>query len=120
MGKKLKEKNLDMICINNVSKDKVSFGHDTNQITINKGIRRRKSFPLITKKELANLILDEIKRLNDRILNHIKGGKNDCKMCGISHENLDKIFHYIVPKELESKVKIGLESLFLLEEAIKD
>ena len=30
---------------------------------------------------------------------------------GISHENLDKIFHYIVPKELESKVKIGLRVL---------
>ncbi|HOA81123.1 MAG TPA: bifunctional phosphopantothenoylcysteine decarboxylase/phosphopantothenate--cysteine ligase CoaBC [Defluviitaleaceae bacterium] len=61
--KKLKEKNLDMICINNVSKDKVGFGHDTNQITIVKESGEEKVFPLITKKELANLILDEIKDL---------------------------------------------------------
>ncbi|WP_058485310.1 primosomal protein N' [Defluviitalea phaphyphila] len=26
----------------------------------------------------------------------------------ISHQNIDKVFHYIVPKNLESKVKIGL------------
>ncbi|NLM49255.1 MAG: primosomal protein N' [Epulopiscium sp.] len=30
---------------------------------------------------------------------------------GISHEKLDKIFHYIVPKELESKAQIGVRVL---------
>lgn len=57
---KLKEKNLDMICINNVKKDNVGFGYDTNQITIINKMGEEKTFPLMSKIELANKILDEV------------------------------------------------------------
>ena len=43
-GKKMK-KNLDMICINNILKDKVGFGHDTNQIEILKSPVNKDSSP---------------------------------------------------------------------------
>ncbi|HPT75787.1 MAG TPA: bifunctional phosphopantothenoylcysteine decarboxylase/phosphopantothenate--cysteine ligase CoaBC [Defluviitaleaceae bacterium] len=61
--KKLEEKNLDMICINNVAQENVGFGYDTNKITLVKKTGEEKSLPLMSKKELANMILDEIKDL---------------------------------------------------------
>ncbi|NLM14107.1 MAG: bifunctional phosphopantothenoylcysteine decarboxylase/phosphopantothenate--cysteine ligase CoaBC [Epulopiscium sp.] len=57
---KLEKKNLDMICINNILKDKVGFGHDTNQVEILKKSGEKKVLPLMSKIELAHKILDEV------------------------------------------------------------
>ncbi|NLK97498.1 MAG: bifunctional phosphopantothenoylcysteine decarboxylase/phosphopantothenate--cysteine ligase CoaBC [Epulopiscium sp.] len=57
---KLEKKNLDMICINNILKDKVGFGHDTNQIEILKKSGEQKTLPLMSKIELSHKILDEV------------------------------------------------------------
>ncbi|HHW66763.1 bifunctional phosphopantothenoylcysteine decarboxylase/phosphopantothenate--cysteine ligase CoaBC [Defluviitalea raffinosedens] len=57
---KLEKKNLDMICINNILKDHVGFGHDTNQIEIVKKSGEQRMLPLMTKIELAHKILDEV------------------------------------------------------------
>ena len=59
---KLEKKNCDMICANSISTDKTGFGVDTNKITL---IKKDdiKELPFGTKKELAILILDEIKNL---------------------------------------------------------
>lgn len=57
---KLEKKNLDMICINNILKEKVGFGYDTNQIVLVKSSGEQKTFPLMSKLELSHRILDEI------------------------------------------------------------
>lgn len=56
---KLQRKNLDMICINNILKDNIGFGYDTNQITIVKRSGEQKTIPLMSKVDLAHKILDE-------------------------------------------------------------
>ncbi|MFH0974370.1 MAG: phosphopantothenoylcysteine decarboxylase [Spirochaetota bacterium] len=64
--KKLIAKNLDMICLNDVTQKDAGFGTDTNLITI--FIRNKKGndsankidLPLLTKPEAANRILNEI------------------------------------------------------------
>ncbi|WP_058485309.1 bifunctional phosphopantothenoylcysteine decarboxylase/phosphopantothenate--cysteine ligase CoaBC [Defluviitalea phaphyphila] len=57
---KLEKKNLDMICINNILKENVGFGYDTNMITIIKRSGEKNKLPLMSKIELADKILDEI------------------------------------------------------------
>ena len=59
---KLEKKNADMICANSISDNKTGFGVDTNKITLIKK-DEIKELPFGTKKELASLILDEIKKL---------------------------------------------------------
>ena len=34
---------------------------------------------------------------------------------GISHESLDRVFHYIVPKHMENEIEIGLRVMIPLE-----
>ncbi|NLK20948.1 MAG: bifunctional phosphopantothenoylcysteine decarboxylase/phosphopantothenate--cysteine ligase CoaBC [Epulopiscium sp.] len=60
---KLQKKNLDMICINNILRENVGFNHDTNQITIVKKTGEQKTFPLMSKEELAHCILNEALKL---------------------------------------------------------
>jgi phosphopantothenoylcysteine decarboxylase/phosphopantothenate--cysteine ligase len=57
--KKLDEKKLDMICLNDVSRKDAGFGTETNCITIFKRDGKRKDLPLLTKEQTAKEILDE-------------------------------------------------------------
>lgn len=62
--KKLKKKNVNMICANSLNTEGAGFGTDTNIISVitNDGV---KELPMLSKFETANAILDEIKnRLN--------------------------------------------------------
>lgn len=57
--KKLKKKNADMICANSLRDEGAGFKSDTNKITLIKK-NGSKELPFLTKRELADLILDEI------------------------------------------------------------
>lgn len=58
--KKLMEKNLDMIVVNDVTKPGAGFEVDTNQVKILLSSGEIKDLPLMNKEELADRILDEI------------------------------------------------------------
>jgi len=66
--KKLSEKNLDMICLNDVSRSDAGFGSDTNIITIFFRNGPRKDLPLISKHEVAARIVEEIESRLPRYL----------------------------------------------------
>jgi len=57
--KKLNKKKADMICANSISDEGAGFGTDTNRIVL---IRKdgKKALPFLSKRELSDLILDEI------------------------------------------------------------
>jgi len=59
---KLRDKNLDMICLNDVSAKGSGFGTDTNQIIIFTRDGERQDLPIMTKKEAASMILDAVER----------------------------------------------------------
>jgi phosphopantothenoylcysteine decarboxylase / phosphopantothenate---cysteine ligase len=63
--KKLTEKNLNMIVLNTISKKGSGFEYDTNKVTIIKKKGKPVSIPLMTKFQVANKILFEIKTLSD-------------------------------------------------------
>jgi phosphopantothenoylcysteine decarboxylase/phosphopantothenate--cysteine ligase len=58
--KKLKEKNLDFIVVNDVTQPGAGFGLDTNQVKIIYPSGQVKDLPLMTKEEVSQLILDEV------------------------------------------------------------
>jgi phosphopantothenoylcysteine decarboxylase / phosphopantothenate---cysteine ligase len=58
--KKLVEKNLDMIVLNNIADEGAGFGYDTNKITVFMRSGERHALPLMTKEECARAILDNI------------------------------------------------------------
>ncbi len=60
---KLKKKNLDMIIANNITKEESGFQSDDNEVFIITSDIKEK-LPLMKKSKLANIILDEIKKLN--------------------------------------------------------
>ncbi|MBW1701921.1 MAG: bifunctional phosphopantothenoylcysteine decarboxylase/phosphopantothenate--cysteine ligase CoaBC [Deltaproteobacteria bacterium] len=60
---KLKAKNLDMIIANDVSRDDAGFESDTNKIKVIYRDGRVEDAPLMTKDEVADLVLDRIKPL---------------------------------------------------------
>lgn len=62
-GKKLREKNLDMIVANDISRADAGFDVETNAATILKRDGSRVELPLRTKRELADRVLDEINKL---------------------------------------------------------
>jgi phosphopantothenoylcysteine decarboxylase/phosphopantothenate--cysteine ligase len=64
--KKLKEKNLDFIVVNDVTRPEAGFGSDTNQVKIIYPSGQVKDLPLMTKEEVSQLILDEVVRLLKR------------------------------------------------------
>jgi phosphopantothenoylcysteine decarboxylase / phosphopantothenate---cysteine ligase len=66
--KKLSEKDLDMICLNDVSRRGAGFGSDTNIVTIFIKGGSRKDLPMISKQEVASRILDEIEARLPRYL----------------------------------------------------
>ncbi|MGQ9510190.1 MAG: bifunctional phosphopantothenoylcysteine decarboxylase/phosphopantothenate--cysteine ligase CoaBC [Thermodesulfobacteriota bacterium] len=61
--KKLRDKNLDMIIANDITKLGTGFGVDTNQVYLLFSSGEVKDLPLMSKEELANRILDEIVNL---------------------------------------------------------
>ena len=58
---KLARKKLDMIVANDVSAPGIGFQSDSNQVTFIKSEREIESMPLLSKIEIADLILDRIK-----------------------------------------------------------
>ena len=60
---KLRSKNLDVIVANDVSKDHVGFGHDTNEIVMYTADGARHHVPLTTKQEAARAVLDRVAAL---------------------------------------------------------
>ncbi|MGB9629401.1 MAG: bifunctional phosphopantothenoylcysteine decarboxylase/phosphopantothenate--cysteine ligase CoaBC [Thermodesulfobacteriota bacterium] len=60
---KLKEKNLDFIVVNDVTKPGAGFGVDTNQVKILFPSGEAKDLPLMSKEEVSEIILNEVARL---------------------------------------------------------
>jgi phosphopantothenoylcysteine decarboxylase/phosphopantothenate--cysteine ligase len=58
--KKLTEKNLDLIVVNDVTKPGAGFGSDTNQVKILYPSGKVKDLPLMSKEEVSQLILDDV------------------------------------------------------------
>jgi len=61
--KKLMEKNLDLIVVNDVTKPGAGFGLDTNQVKILYPSGEVKDLPLMSKEEVSQHILDDVVRL---------------------------------------------------------
>jgi len=60
---KLKEKNLDIIVANDVTQPGAGFGVDTNIVKILDAAGKVKKIPLLSKDEVANIILDQVVKL---------------------------------------------------------
>jgi phosphopantothenoylcysteine decarboxylase/phosphopantothenate--cysteine ligase len=60
---KLRAKNLDMIVANDVSRDDAGFESDTNRVKMIYRDGRMEDSPLMTKYEVADLVLDRVKAL---------------------------------------------------------
>jgi phosphopantothenoylcysteine decarboxylase/phosphopantothenate--cysteine ligase len=65
-GKKLKEKNLDLIVVNDVTKPGAGFGSETNQVKILYPSGDIRDLPLMSKEEVSQFILDEVAGLLKR------------------------------------------------------
>jgi len=61
--KKLLEKNLDLIVVNDVTKPGAGFRSDTNQVKILYPSGQVKDLPLMTKEEVSQFILDDVVKL---------------------------------------------------------
>lgn len=59
---KLREKNLDMICLNDVGRAGAGFGVDTNIITLFMRTGEREELPMAEKRELAGIIIERIEK----------------------------------------------------------
>jgi phosphopantothenoylcysteine decarboxylase/phosphopantothenate--cysteine ligase len=57
---KMNRKNLDMIVLNSLNDSGAGFGYDTNKITIIKKNGEKYAYPLKTKREAADIIIDTI------------------------------------------------------------
>jgi len=64
--KKLKEKNLDLIVANDVTKPGAGFATETNQVKFLYPSGEIKDLPMMSKEEVAQVILDEVVRLLQR------------------------------------------------------
>lgn len=60
---KLKRKDLDLIIANNVAKEGIGFGSEQNEVTIIDRSGATKQVPRLSKDEVANIILDSVKKL---------------------------------------------------------
>ena len=60
---KLNRKNLDLIVANDVSADRVGFGHDTNEVTILLASGECLEVPLADKHTIATAVLDSVSRV---------------------------------------------------------
>ncbi len=61
--KKLKEKNLDFIVVNDVTKPGAGFGSNTNQVKIIYPSGKVRDLPLMSKEEVSQIILDDTVKL---------------------------------------------------------
>jgi len=61
--KKMLEKNLDFIVVNDVTKPRAGFGSDTNQVKMLYPSGQVKDLPFMTKEEVSQLILDDVVKL---------------------------------------------------------
>ncbi|MFN8459600.1 MAG: bifunctional phosphopantothenoylcysteine decarboxylase/phosphopantothenate--cysteine ligase CoaBC [Anaerolineae bacterium] len=61
---KLERKKLDLIVANNVTASDAGFAVDTNRVTLLSANGSIESLPLMSKAEVAEVVLDEVKRLN--------------------------------------------------------
>jgi phosphopantothenoylcysteine decarboxylase/phosphopantothenate--cysteine ligase len=61
--KKLMEKNLDLIVVNDVARAEAGFASDTNQVKILYPSGEVKDLPLMSKEKISQLILDEVVKL---------------------------------------------------------
>ncbi|MCJ7705736.1 MAG: hypothetical protein MUO28_09410, partial [Desulfobacterales bacterium] len=64
--KKLKEKNLDLIVVNDVMKPGAGFASETNQVKFLTPSGEVKDLPLMSKEEVSQFILDEVVSLLNR------------------------------------------------------
>jgi phosphopantothenoylcysteine decarboxylase/phosphopantothenate--cysteine ligase len=62
---KLREKNLDIIVVNDISREDAGFESDTNLVKIIHRDESREDLPLMSKDEVANRLLDRIKALRE-------------------------------------------------------
>jgi phosphopantothenoylcysteine decarboxylase/phosphopantothenate--cysteine ligase len=69
--KKLQEKNLEFIVVNDVTKPGAGFGLDTNQVKILYPSGKVRELPLMSKEEVSQVILDDVVKL----LKQRKGSK---------------------------------------------
>ena len=58
--KKLKKKSLDLIIANDITDKKSGFGTDTNKVTLIGRDGKAESLPLLSKREVAERILDRV------------------------------------------------------------
>ena len=72
---KLRSKNLDVIVANDVSKEQVGFGHDTNEIVMFTADGARHHVPLTTKREAARSVLDKVVALMAQSAADSSGGQ---------------------------------------------
>ncbi|HQH83091.1 MAG: Coenzyme A biosynthesis bifunctional protein CoaBC [Syntrophorhabdus sp. PtaB.Bin027] len=61
-AEKLKKKNLDIIVANDVSRSDIGFGSDSNEVTIIEATGGAKHVPMLSKDEIAHIILDAAKK----------------------------------------------------------
>ena len=61
--RKLKEKNLDLIVINDILGKDTGFGTDTNQVSLIDRDYQLEKLPLVTKEECAEMIWDKVAKL---------------------------------------------------------
>jgi len=61
--KKLRKKNLDLIVANDVLQEGAGFGTDTNIVWLIDSSGRDRNLPLMSKRDIADVILDEVKCL---------------------------------------------------------
>ena len=64
--KKVKKKNLDFIVANDLTKEGAGFGVDTNIVKIIDKEGSITEYPIMTKDEVANVILDKVKDLLEK------------------------------------------------------
>ena len=64
--RKLKEKNLDLIVINDISKTETGFAADTNRVTLIDRNGAREDLPLLSKEETAQRIWDAAVRIREQ------------------------------------------------------
>lgn len=60
---KLKRKNLDLIIANDVAKEGIGFGSDNNEVMVIEASGAMKQIPIMSKDEIANIILDAAKKV---------------------------------------------------------
>ena len=70
---KLRAKNLDMIVANDVSRDDAGFETDTNAVKMIYGDGHVEDSPLMTKDEVADMVLDKVKELLEGSLESRRG-----------------------------------------------